>query len=165
MFCGKCGSTIPDGNVFCSNCGASINDSSEQSSAQQSTQSVQTVPVIMVTQPTTKANAAAITGFVFGIVAFCLCLIPYVGLVLGLVGLVLSIVGINKKKECGRGGGLAITGLLLSIIGLFMGAVMILGIGTYLNKAQEASASQSAYESSVSASISKINEEIDRAMS
>lgn len=24
MYCGKCGSTIPDGNYFCSNCGAPI---------------------------------------------------------------------------------------------------------------------------------------------
>ena len=161
MFCGKCGSSIPDGNAFCSNCGASITDSSEQSSVQQPIQTVQTVPVIMVTQPATKANAAAITGFVFGIIAFFLCLVPYVGLVFGLVGLILSIVGINKKKEGGRGGGLAITGLLLSIIGMFMGFVMILGISSYVSKAQ---ASQSAYESSVSASLSEIDEEINRLM-
>lgn len=163
MFCGKCGSIIPDGDVFCSICGAPISDAPEQSSAQP----VQPIPVVVVAKPAPakRANSAAITGFIFGITSFCLCLIPYVGFGLAIVGLALSIVGINKKKDYGRGGGLAITGLLLSIIALFMGICLILGMSSYLQRAREASASQSAYESSVSASISKIAEEIDRALS
>ncbi len=129
MFCGKCGSSIPDGNSFCGKCGAPISNPSIQTSTQPITQPVQVVPITIEPQsmPVKKTNSAAITGFVFGIVGICLCLVPYVGFVCGLIGLVLSIVGITKKKECGKGGGLAVTGLLLSIIGAFIGLCMIVG--------------------------------------
>ena len=100
MFCGKCGSSIPDGNSFCGKCGAPISNPSIQTSTQPITQPVQVVPITIEPQsmPVKKTNSAAITGFVFGIVGICLCLVPYVGFVCGLIGLVLSIVGITKKK-------------------------------------------------------------------
>lgn len=30
MYCGKCGSSVPDGNSFCSNCGAPISQKTTQ---------------------------------------------------------------------------------------------------------------------------------------
>lgn len=139
MFCGKCGSTIPDGNVFCSKCGAPISDSSEQLSEQSVTQPVQVAPVI-TTQPATmgKANVAATIGFIFSVIGLCLSFIPYVGLALGVVGLILSIVGISKKRSCGRGGGLAITGLILSIVALLIGTAMTTSLNSYLKRAETA---------------------------
>ena len=166
MFCGKCGSPIKDGNSFCSICGAPIdspvaptNDSAPQYSSQPIDHPAQTVPVYMMTQsaPPTKSNGFAIVGLVLGIFAICLCWIPYVGLVLGFAGLVFSIIGISKVSSCRSGRGQAITGLILSIFGLFFGAVLTLGISTYLNKAR-----QEAYESSVHASkVAEVDAEIE----
>ena len=160
MFCGKCGSPIPDGNSFCGKCGAPIADSSDQSVPLQQEQPVQAIPVIMSSQPAKRTNGAAIAGFILGIISALLCLVPVVGMVLGIVGFVLSIVGISKKGEY-SGGGLAIAGLLLSLVGV-MGLIMTLGVNAYIKKSQTA-ASQSAYKAPVSTSATTmdINKEID----
>lgn len=140
MFCGKCGCNIPDGNSFCANCGTQISDSSVQEYGKYATQPVQPVQVIMVTRPNSanRPNGVAIVGLVFGIIAICLCWIPYLGVALGVVGLILSIIGICKIKDCGSGAGQSITGLILSVISLLVGVFMTLGMKAYLNTAQEA---------------------------
>ena len=162
MFCGKCGSTIPDGDTFCSVCGAPISVSPDMTSSYPNAQPIQTAPVIMSSQPmpAKRTNGVAIAGFVLGIFAFLFCLVPVVGMVLGIVGLILSIIGISKKKTCSSGGGLAITGLILSIFGV-MGLIMMLGINAYSNKAQAAT-SQSVYESTVDPQVDAVNQEIDK---
>ncbi len=160
MFCGKCGSAIPDGNTFCSQCGTPIPNSSDQPLVQSAAQPVQPVPVVMMTQaaPIKRTNGVAIAGFVLGIFATLFCIVPGLGMILGIVGLILSIIGITKKKSCGSGGGLAITGLILSIIGV-MGLVMVLGINSYTRKAQ--AYSQSAYETTVDPKVDEVNKAID----
>ena len=164
MFCGKCGSTIPDGNSFCAKCGAPISDPSNLSSVQSDTQSVQPVPVIMMAQPTstTRTNGAAIAGLVFGIVTICLCWVPYVGAILGSVGLILSIVGICKIRACGRGAGQAITGLILSSLGLIFGVAMIVTLNSYVNNAQAVAESQKATQTTVDPSFEAFNAEIEK---
>lgn len=137
MYCGKCGASIPDGDIFCSKCGAPISVSSELSSEQLITQTVLTTPDIVMAQPTTKTNGVAITGFVFGIVAAVLCWVPFFGMMLGIVGFVLSLIGLKVKKDRGSGGGLAVSGLILSIIGALWLSLM-LGIASYTKKAEAA---------------------------
>ena len=138
MYCGKCGSIIPNGNTFCSKCGSPINDPSAQPLVQPYAQPVQTIPVIMVNQPepVKKSNSAAVSGLAFGIVALALCWIPYVGVVFSIVGFILSIVGITKIRDCNSGNGSAITGLVLSIIGAILGLFMTLSFGAYINRAK-----------------------------
>ena len=163
MFCGKCGSAIPDGDSFCKKCGAPISDSSELSSFQTVGQPVQPTPVVIMTQPTQnkRANGAAIAGFVLGLLS---CIIPYVGVVLGIIGLILSIVGLVKKNSCHSGGGFAIAGLILSILSFFMASILALGMQAYLKKAQ-AAASQSSYESStIDPFVDQVNKEIDEVL-
>ena len=140
MFCGKCGSAIPDGNSFCGKCGTPIPDFPKQFSEQVNQQSVQQVPVIMVAQPVpvVKSNSAAIVGLIFGIIGLCLCWVPFVWAVLGVIGLILSVVGVCKINECHSGTGSAVTGLVFSFIGVIVGAVLAVGLNTYLNKAQTA---------------------------
>ena len=69
--------------------------------------------------PVKKGNGAATAGLVFGILTFCLCLIPFVNIVttalFGLLGLIFSIVGIAKKNASGKGK--AIAGLILTLLG------------------------------------------------
>ena len=66
------------------------------------------------------------------------------------------------KKNAVKGA--AITGLVLSIVSVFLGFVLLLGIETYLNKAKAASESQSEYASSLNKSISIVNSEINEAL-
>ena len=165
MYCGKCGANVPDGNVFCSNCGAPVSGSADQPSSfpgAQPVQGVQPVPVIMVNQPApVRSNGIAIVGLVFSIIGLCAFWIPYFGLCFAGLGLLFSIIGVAKKNAVK---GAAITGLVLSIVAVFLGFVLLLGIGTYLNKAKAASESQSEYASSLNKSISIINSEINAVM-
>ena len=159
MYCGKCGANVPDGNVFCSNCGAPVSGSADQPS---SFPGAQPVPVIMVNQPApVRSNGIAIVGLVFSIIGLCAFWIPYFGLCFAGLGLIFSIIGVAKKNAVK---GAAITGLVLSIVAVFLGFVLLLGIGTYLNKAKAASESQSEYASSLNKSISIINSEINAVM-
>lgn len=122
MYCGKCGSTIPDGDVFCSECGAPISGNSEKSSEQ----------VILQPAPITRTNGVAIAGLIIGIVSLCLCWLPIVGMIIGIVGLVLSIIGLRLKKSYGSGGGMAAIGMIFSLIGI-LALPLVLGISSYTN--------------------------------
>lgn len=160
MFCGKCGANIPEGNTFCSVCGAPINYPSEQTTVQATSKPIQTVPVIMVNQPAPvkKTNGAAIAGLVFGIIALCLCWVPYVGVGLGFVGFILSIIGISMISNCNSGAGSSITGLILSIVGVIIGLILTLSMKAYLSRANAAyeSVKQQSATLSISGGTQKI---------
>ena len=134
MYCSKCGTAIPDDSVFCSSCGATISNSAEQVTSQPVVQPAQTVPVIMVT--------------------------PYIGWLFIVLGLIFSIVGLAKRNATK---GAAIAGLILSIIGVFIGSVLVLGINAYLNKAR-AAASSVARQTSSTVNYDTVNAEIDRVL-
>lgn len=174
MFCGKCGSTIPDDDVFCSVCGAPVSKvqerqpNSEYESEQPVIQvpviqqnPVQTVPVLMVAPPTPRSIGFAITGLVFGILSVFLCWLPFIGFIPVAFGFIFSIIGIAKRN--GGAKGAAITGLILSVLTLLLAIIMTLGVTTYLNKAK--AARQSIEDSEYARSISIINSEIEAAMS
>lgn len=78
---------------------------------------------IFVQQVENKTNGIGIAGFVLSIVAIFLGWIPVFGWIIWLLGLILSAVGVFKTPK-----GLAIAGLVISLIGLlflilFFGAV------------------------------------------
>ena len=164
MYCSKCGAVIPDDSAFCSTCGATLSSSTEQATSQPATSLAQTVPVIMVTQPnpatTVRSNGAGVAGLVFGILSLCLGWIPYIGWIFVLLGLIFSIVGLAKRNATK---GAAIAGLILSIIGVFIGSVLVLGINSYLKKAN-AAASSAARQTSDTANFDVVNAEIDRVL-
>lgn len=130
MFCGKCGSTVPDGNDFCTNCGERLFDPTNMGSNQTVTQPGPSVPVNMVTQPQEirRSNGMGIAGLVLGISGIVLFWIPYFGAFLAILGLLFSIIGLAKKNV---NKSTAIVGLILSIVASFLGLVMILGMETY----------------------------------
>ena len=154
MFCGKCGSNVPDGNVFCSVCGAPINNSATPPSGQPVMQPVQTVPVVMTVaqpEPANRKNGMATAGLVFGIIASVSSLATLsftssdsseiatiIMFVYGFatLGVIFSAIGKAKSRN-GNGKGKAITGLILSICS-FLTPVLALGIGTYTEKAKNA---------------------------
>lgn len=157
MFCGKCGNSIPDGDVFCSICGTSINDSPIQPSVQPAVQHVQTVPIVIATPQTNQVNrknGMATVGLVFGILAsisslatissnssdsFEFASIIMVVYSLAILGVIFSAIGISKSRKSGSKGK-AVTGLILSICAFFT-PVLTLGMGTYMNKANNSSLS------------------------
>ena len=67
-----------------------------------------------------------IAALILGIVCVVLCWIPiwnWVGIALGVVGIILGAVGMSKAKKTGKGKGVAVAGLVLSIIGVAIAGI------------------------------------------
>lgn len=69
-----------------------------------------------------KSNSMGTAGFVLALLALVLCWIPVVNWILWLLGVIFSIIGVCKKG-CKKG--LAITGLILSFIGIIIDIVVV----------------------------------------
>lgn len=105
-FCTNCGKKLKDNQEFCTSCGKSIksNDSNKQNS------------------DIKEYNSFALTGFFLGLLSM-FCINAYG--VVGLLALIFSILGlINIKKDHTLGKGLAITGIVLGLLGIL--AVVII---------------------------------------
>jgi len=76
-------------------------------------------------RPVLKTNSYAIAGMIFGILAFlCCCKFLF-----GALGIIFSLVGlsqINQRPDLYEGRGLAITGLVLSILSLLLAVLLIM---------------------------------------
>ena len=105
MFCKNCGNEVNENAVVCLNCGAAIENENNESVANQPK----------------KANAMAITGFVLGLVALFLsffCIVPTCALVFSILGFV--------KRENYSNKGLAIAGLVISIVAFALDAIFLM---------------------------------------
>lgn len=89
-----------------------------QENSQQNTEK----QVFFVQQAENKSNGIGIAGFVLALLGLFLGWIPVLGWILWALGLILSGVGITRKPK-----GLAIAGLVISLIGLI---ILIFVIGT-----------------------------------
>jgi hypothetical protein len=82
---------------------------------------------IIVTQAANKSNGMGTAGFVLAIIAIVLGWIPVLGWIIWLLGLIFSAIGIFKVPR-----GLAIAGLVVSLIGIIMLVAVFAAIGTAL---------------------------------
>jgi len=82
------------------------------------------------TQP---KNGVAIAGLVLGVSSLVLFWVPVLDWLLALTGLILSIVGIRKAAQIQVGKGLAIGGLITSIVGLLAAAMFSIFIVFLVN--------------------------------
>jgi hypothetical protein len=84
----------------------------------------------MLTLPirSSGGKGKSIAGMVLGILSVLTCWLPYVGLILGIIGLILSALGL--KNEDARG--MAIAGLVTSIIGIILGLWPVLFAATII---------------------------------
>lgn len=74
-------------------------------------------------------NGMATAGFVLALVTIFLGWIPVLGWIIWLLGLIFSSVGLAKaKKVGGKGKGLAIAGLVISLIGIAVLLLLTLGL-------------------------------------
>ena len=71
---------------------------------------------------TNSGGGLAIAGMVLGIICIVLCWIPFMDVILGIVGLVLSLLG---RRSSARSG-IAIAGLVCSVIGLALSVIITL---------------------------------------
>ena len=103
-YCNNCGSVLSDNAILCNNCGRSCNASSR-------------INNMKTKYNSGKNNTYAIVGFIFSLVG------------LSIPGLALSCFGISKANECnGKGKGLAIAGMVISIV---MCVLSMVGIYLY----------------------------------
>lgn len=114
MFCRNCGKEINESSKFCSFCGENV----------ESTKSIvsEVVPAldpVRVHSVRDSRRPVAIVGFVLGIVGLSISFYPFIGVFLSVAGGITSSIGLKsilaKKK--------AVTGLILSIIGFFLGCL------------------------------------------
>jgi hypothetical protein len=84
-----------------------------------------------------KTSAAAAFALVFGVAALisvATAILSPVGLVLGLIGIVLGVVGLRMARRPGvTGKGVAVGGLVLSVLAVLLAAAFAAGVSTYLN--------------------------------
>ncbi|KKK05741.1 DUF4190 domain-containing protein [Micromonospora sp. HK10] len=87
-----------------------------------------------------KTSAAATFALVFGVAALLSVLtaiLASVGLVLGIIGVILGIVGLRMSQRPGvTGRGVAIGGLVLSVLAVLLGLALAAGISTFVNNKQ-----------------------------
>lgn len=93
-----------------------------QQSNQENLRHVQT---ILVREQRYKSNGLGTAGFITSLLGLLLSWIPILGWILWLVGVLLSLIGVFKSPR-----GLAITGLILSLITLGIGMLFIELIGS-----------------------------------
>lgn len=145
MFCPACGAQNEENAPFCSQCGTPLSGSNEAVQQQMPQQPVaqqpmsqqpavqQQMPQQLVAQQQMpqqpqfqqqvqyapiqqkSVNGLGIAGFVCALCAALLSWAPIVNWILWLVGLILSGVGVTKQPK-----GLAIAGLVISLIGLVL---------------------------------------------
>ena len=116
MICRNCGTDCPEGAMNCVTCGAPLYVEQQQYYAQQPMQQPTGVP----------GKGLGVAGMVLGIISLVfICFVPYVALICAIVGLILSIVGMAKAKGAGMKNGMAVAGLVCSIISLALTVLSI----------------------------------------
>lgn len=120
-FCTNCGQELIEGAKTCGNCGASVEDKNVTVKATPESGNTTTVNVNTAQGQT---NGMAIAGFVVSLVSTILCCGAF-----NIVSLVLSIVGLTQAKNYnGNGKGLAIAGIVISCIFIFL-FIILFAIG------------------------------------
>jgi hypothetical protein len=88
-------------------------------------------------EPAAKTSAAATFALVFGVAALISVLtviLSPVGLLLGIVGIILAVIGMRMSRQPAiTGRGLAIGGLILSVLAVLVALAFAAGITTFLN--------------------------------
>ncbi|PWU20257.1 MAG: hypothetical protein C5B50_04420 [Verrucomicrobia bacterium] len=87
--------------------------------------------MITALPPAPRTNSMATAGFVMGILSLCCCWCCWCGYgvpfnVLGIIFSAIAISQINKDPQTQQGKGIAITGLILSLLGFVLAALLVI---------------------------------------
>ena len=124
MFCNNCGNNCRDGLSFCTNCGNRLSSLPHQE--QPSFVSPQVIYVQQVPAQEAPVNPKK-PGFALSIPAMIAGIISVVDMnvFFGIAGIIMSAISIAKGKKAGVKNGMAIAGLVCSIIGTIIGAALV----------------------------------------
>lgn len=125
MFCNNCGNNCRDGLSFCTNCGNRLSSLPHQEQP-----SFVSPQVIYIQQEPAQGYQAAEPkkpGFALSIPAMIAGIISVVDMnvFFGIAGIIMSAISIAKGKKAGVKNGMAIAGLVCSIIGTIIGAALV----------------------------------------
>lgn len=131
MICPNCNNQISDGLNFCNQCGAALNPQVQpqvQPQAQPQVQpqvqpqyQVQYVPVA----PNVPGKGLGITSMVLGIVSLALFCVWYIAIPCAIVAVILGAIGLNQSKSAGLKNGMAVAGIVCSVIAI---AIVIIAL-------------------------------------
>lgn len=99
----------------------------EQQPAASVNQPAQQTQVFIQQQEQKPSNGLGTTGFVLSLLAIFLCWVPVLSWILWILGLIFSFIGVFKRPR-----GLAITGLILSLLGLILLIAVVGAVATAL---------------------------------
>jgi hypothetical protein len=136
MYCEKCGEQIENNASVCSNCGAAMGIGYESvppggpgyapTGNTGYGQPGPPGPPVFVVQK--MSNTVGTAGFVLALLGVIFSWVPVLGWILWVLGLILSCVGLAQGKN-GKPKGLAIAGLVLSLIGIVLLIVVVGSLG------------------------------------
>ena len=111
MFCKNCGTEIIEGSNLCHNCGTQVETDTSSSE----------ITIQAPTETVAKFSSKAIAGFVLSLVGIIVAALPC-----GIIGLVFFSLGIKETRlPQYKGSGLAIAGLIISIIDILFGIIYL----------------------------------------
>lgn len=131
--CSSCGKGIADNTKFCPFCGAPCEPETKtgfDTTSQENTgEGVYYESAANTAAPAGTSKGLSIAGLVLGIVAIIFAFVPslnIVGFICGVVGIVLSAIAISQSKKAGEKNGMAVAGLVLSIISIAIGIIVVM---------------------------------------
>ncbi|MBE6019891.1 MAG: zinc-ribbon domain-containing protein [Clostridiales bacterium] len=126
MNCPRCGSEIQLSDPVCPKCGTRNvaympAQPEQQPYDQQYRQSYFPQPTYYVAPPANPSNGMAIAGFILSLIFAPWCLFFALFSLFTILGMIFSIIGLSKSKQLnGSGRGLAIAGIVISAISIFI---------------------------------------------
>ncbi len=135
MFCHNCGTQINENQSNCTNCGALLNPQNaslqpqhELSYATEKTQEKEKIQGI---------TGLAVTSMVLGIVSLVLFCVAWLAIICAIIGACLGGVALSKAKRAGIKSGMAVAGIVCSVIALgllivyvILAATILIGVST-----------------------------------
>jgi hypothetical protein len=119
MYCNKCGAPIPEGASFCQKCGAPV----EPSAAPARTPSAVSDQPVTTIAPS-RTSGFAIAALVLGIIGFLINFLSILAIIFGALGM-----SHTGKDPALKGRGMAVAGLVLGIIVVFIWIFIIFWVG------------------------------------
>jgi len=116
MYCSKCGELNPEGSDYCKKCGAPLSHAAIPPAAQPPAAPASGQQATMPARPTSGFSTASLILGILGFSGIC-----------ALLAIIFGAIGINQEKRTGAGGkGMAIAGVVLGSVWIFLGIITIL---------------------------------------